>query len=61
MADQLETTRRCETADTLAAPTHADVLLANASGVAPAHLFVVDDAPLQRKLGIYEVLSSAIR
>ena len=42
-------------------PTHADVLLANASSVAPAYLFVVDDVPLQRKLGIYEVLSSAVR
>jgi len=56
-----EVTHRFEAADTLAVPTHADVLLANASGVALAYLFVVDDAPLQRKLGIYEVLSSAVR
>ncbi|HEU0202635.1 MAG TPA: cupin domain-containing protein [Burkholderiaceae bacterium] len=42
-------------ADTLAAPTHAEVQLANASGKAPAFLFMVDDAPLQRKLGFYEV------
>ena len=54
-----EATHRFEIADTLAVP-HADVLLANASGVEPAYLIVVDDAPLQRKLGIYEVLSSAV-
>lgn len=41
-------------ADTLAAPTHAQVRLA-AKGREPAYLFVVDDAPLQRKLGIYQV------
>lgn len=44
-------------ADTLAAPTHAGIALRNASGKAPAFLFVVDDAPLQRKLGIYEVFN----
>ncbi|HEX5394466.1 MAG TPA: cupin domain-containing protein [Rhodocyclaceae bacterium] len=42
-------------ADTLAVPTHADVVLSNASSSAPAYLFMVDDAPLHRKLGIYEV------
>ena len=41
--------------DTLAVPTHAQVRLANASGTAPAFLFMVDDAPLHRKLGFYEV------
>ena len=41
-------------ADTLAAPTHADIRLTNASGKTPAFLFIVDDAPLQRKLGFYE-------
>jgi gentisate 1,2-dioxygenase len=56
-----DATHRFETADTLAVPTHADVRLANASGTAPAYLFVVDDAPLQRKLGIYEVHSFAAR
>jgi gentisate 1,2-dioxygenase len=60
VTDQLEATHRFEVADTLAVPTHSDVLLADALGVAPAYLLVVDDAPLQRKLGIYEVLSSAI-
>jgi gentisate 1,2-dioxygenase len=41
--------------DTFAVPTHAVVTLANRSSQSPAYLFVVDDAPLQRKLGIYEV------
>jgi gentisate 1,2-dioxygenase len=41
-------------ADTLAVPTHAEVRLANASGKSPAFLFMVDDAPLHRKLGFYE-------
>lgn len=44
-------------ADTLAIPTQADVVLANASETQPAFLFMVDDAPLHRKLGIYEVFS----
>lgn len=42
-------------ADTLAIPTHAQVTLRNASGQSNACLFMVDDAPLHRKLGIYEV------
>ncbi len=41
--------------DTFAAPTHAEIVLRNASGREPAFLFMVDDAPLQRKLGFYEV------
>ncbi|ABQ71710.1 gentisate 1,2-dioxygenase (plasmid) [Rhizorhabdus wittichii RW1] len=40
--------------DTLAVPTHAEVRLVNASGNRPAYLFVVDDAPMQHKLGFYE-------
>lgn len=43
-----------EPADTLACPTHAEITLANASGTQPAFLFMVDDAPLQRKLGFFE-------
>jgi gentisate 1,2-dioxygenase len=43
--------------DTLAIPTHAKVLLANRSTKVPAFLFQIDDAPLQRKCGIYEVFS----
>lgn len=42
-------------ADTIAVPTHAEVVLSNASGKEPTCLFMVDDAPLHRKLGIYEV------
>lgn len=42
-------------ADTIAVPTHAEVALSNASGKESAYLFMVDDAPLHRKLGIYEV------
>jgi gentisate 1,2-dioxygenase len=41
-------------ADVLAAPAHARVRLTNPSAKAPAFLFRVDDAPLQRKIGIYE-------
>ena len=41
--------------DTMAVPTHANVHLSNASGKTPAFLFMVDDAPLHRKLGFYEV------
>lgn len=44
-------------ADTLAIPTHAEVTLSNASSSQPAFLFMVDDAPLHRKLGIYEVFA----
>lgn len=44
-------------ADTLAIPTHAEVTLSNASASEPAYLFMVDDAPLHRKLGIYEVFA----
>jgi len=43
-----------EEADTLAVPTHAEVRLANASNSEPAFIFMVDDAPLQEKLGFYE-------
>ena len=42
-------------ADTVAIPTHAEVKIENASATAPAHLFLVDDAPMQRKLGFYEL------
>ena len=41
-------------ADTFAAPTHARIRLRNNSDSAPAFLFTVDDAPMQRRLGIYE-------
>lgn len=40
--------------DTFVVPTHAQLTLENGSGKKPLCLFVVDDAPLQRKLGFYE-------
>ena len=40
-------------ADTVAVPTHAEVVH-RAAATAPAFLFHVDDAPLQRALGFYE-------
>lgn len=41
-------------ADTFAMPTHARVRLSNRSSSRPAFLFMIDDAPMQRKLGFYE-------
>lgn len=43
-----------EESDTLAVPTHASIVLRNSSAARNAYLFVVDDAPMQRKLGFYE-------
>jgi len=40
--------------DVFAAPAHAPMLLANRSATRAAFLFRIDDAPLQRKIGIYE-------
>ncbi len=39
---------------TIAVPTHADVEIRNASPNEMAFLFIIDDAPMQRKLGFYE-------
>ena len=50
-------TLRADTNDTMAVPTHAKVSIANKSTRRPAFLFQVDDAPMQRKLGFYEVLN----
>ena len=44
--------------DIMAIPTHSPVQLANRSTQRPAYLFLVDDAPLQRKLRIYEEFES---
>jgi gentisate 1,2-dioxygenase len=41
--------------DTIAVPTHAEVRIENGSLSKPAFLFIVDDAPMQRKLGFYEI------
>jgi gentisate 1,2-dioxygenase len=43
-----------EDADVLAAPVHAAVRFANRSATRHAFLFRIDDAPLQRRVGIYE-------
>lgn len=40
--------------DTFVVPTHANVRLDNGSNKNPLCLFLVDDAPLQRKLAFYE-------
>jgi gentisate 1,2-dioxygenase len=45
---------RLEVADSAAVPTHARLQIGNASSTKPAFVFVIDDAPLQRKLGFYE-------
>jgi gentisate 1,2-dioxygenase len=42
--------------DVVAVPTHAHVRVQNRSARAPAFVFVIDDAPLQRKLEIYQEL-----
>ncbi len=42
-----------ETHDITALPTWADAQIRNSSSTRPAFLFVVDDAPLQRKLRFY--------
>jgi gentisate 1,2-dioxygenase len=41
-------------ASTIAVPTHAEMQIRNNSTTKMAFLFVVDDAPMQRKLGFYE-------
>jgi len=43
--------------DTFAVPSHAKAAIANKSGRKPAFLFQVDDAPVQRKLGFYEMFA----
>jgi len=41
-------------ADTCCAPGFTEVVLRNTSGDAPSFLFLADEAPLHRKLGVYE-------
>jgi len=40
--------------DIMAIPNHSKVVLRNNSSKSPAFLFLIDDAPLQRKMKIYE-------
>jgi gentisate 1,2-dioxygenase len=42
--------------DVLAVPSHARFSLSNRSAKAPAFVFMVDDAPMQRKMQIYREL-----
>jgi gentisate 1,2-dioxygenase len=44
--------------DVMAAPTHAAIRHRNASSSKPAFLIQIDDAPMQRKLGFYEVFAN---
>lgn len=44
--------------DVFVSPTHGQIRLRNASSKKPAYLIQVDDAPLQRKLGFYEVFEN---
>lgn len=44
-----------EPSDVLAVPTHGAVALFNTSPSESAYVIVIDDAPLHRKLGIYQV------
>lgn len=41
-------------ADTCCAPGYTPVTLANRSNAAPAFVFIADESPLHRKLGVYE-------
>ena len=41
-------------ADTCCAPGYAGVSLTNASSTSPAFLFIADETPLHRKLGVFE-------
>ena len=51
VADQLFTLAE---ADTCCAPGYTPVTLSNRSAAAPAFVFMADEAPLHRKLGVFE-------
>ena len=42
-------------ADTCCIPGYTPIILSNPSADRPAFIFIADDAPLQKKLGVYEV------
>jgi gentisate 1,2-dioxygenase len=48
---------RATESDTIAVPTHAKVSIGNRSAQKPAFLFQVDDAPMQRMPGFFEVFN----
>jgi gentisate 1,2-dioxygenase len=41
-------------ADTCCAPGYTPITLSNRSATAPSYVFVADESPLHRKLGVYE-------
>jgi gentisate 1,2-dioxygenase len=51
------TTYRCDTGDTIAVPTYAELVLSNPSSKTPCYLIQVDDVPTQSKLGFYEKMN----
>lgn len=44
-----------DTADTCCIPGYTPIVLTNRSGGQAAFIFIADDAPLQKKLGVYEI------
>lgn len=49
-----DTSFRWTERDVVAIPTHARVSITNRTAKSPAFLFMVDDAPLQRKIRVYQ-------
>ncbi len=47
-------------ADTCCAPGYTQVTLTNASATAPSFVFIADESPLHRKLGVYEVFPDGL-
>jgi gentisate 1,2-dioxygenase len=52
-----ESTFRMAEADTCCAPGYTPITLRNTSADKPAFLFMADESPLHRKLGLYEVFA----
>lgn len=46
---------RLDAADTCCIPGYTPITLANLASDRPAFIFIADDAPLQKKLGVYEI------
>ncbi len=51
-------TFRLNEADTCVAPGYTDVTLKNLDAASPAFVFIADESPLHRKLGVYETRAS---
>ncbi|MEW6694567.1 MAG: cupin domain-containing protein [Pseudomonadota bacterium] len=54
-AAHAESAHALDTADTCAIPGYTPVMLINRSRSEPAFIFLADESPLHRKLGLYEV------